>query len=70
MLYQFYDKLKGNDSFDAYSILQELHLEHIENATTQNVLTVYEKLKPLNDKYFDYINKYSTCMNKLTDDEQ
>ncbi len=53
LIYEFYNSLKGDDSYQVYCILEKYHLTNTMNATKKNVLSAYDKIKDLYEAKFN-----------------
>lgn len=54
LIYDFYFKLKSEESFQVYKALSNNNLDYIENATYENIIITYNEIKDL------YNEKFST----------
>ena len=49
---ELYQKLRGEESYQVYRILEKYHLEKSQTARKDNLLAAYDEIKPINDKHY------------------
>lgn len=52
LIMDFYEKLKGNDSYDVYRIISQYHINKLLTSKKENIISAYKLIKPYYDKYF------------------
>lgn len=50
---EFYQKLKGEESYQVYCIRQKYHIENLLTSKKENLISAYDELKELHTKYYN-----------------
>ena len=49
---ELYQKLKGEESYQVYRLLEKYHLQSLSSARKDNLLAAYDELKEINDRHY------------------
>ena len=52
LIIEFYDKLKGDESFEIYKILSKYHILKLQTTKKEAILAAYQEIKNTYDKHF------------------
>ncbi len=52
LIMAFYNKLKGEASFQVYRIIDRYHINKLSTTKKENLIAAYDELKPIHDKHF------------------
>ena len=51
LIQEFYESLSGENSYTIYCIMEEYHIDKFLTSTKENLITAYDKIKPLYEKH-------------------
>mgnify|MGYP000239419586 CR=1 FL=1 len=52
LIMEFYNTLKGEESFEVYKIISQHHIGKLLTSKKENILSAYKQIKPYHDKHF------------------
>lgn len=57
LIMEFYNTLKGEESFEVYRIISQYHIGKLLTSKKENILSAYKQIKPYYDKHFKYSSR-------------
>lgn len=52
LIMAFYEKLKGNDSYEVYKVISQYHIGKLLTAKKENLIAAYSEIEPIYKKHF------------------